>query len=125
MAKCIKHPFAGRITEETDIGYDYRRKVGRYIRNLRERAELTQQRLGDLVGVGNNAISAIELGRNPIPPERYRDFAVALGADQKEFAEFLLEHTDPWLFEMLYGKRRSAKHNLGDIPTRLADRREQ
>ena len=41
-------------------------------------------------GLSNNAISAIELGRNPIPPERYRSFADALQQDPKEFGEFLL-----------------------------------
>ena len=117
--KMIKHPFSGRVTPEGDIGYDYRRKVGNYVRDLRERAGLTQRELGRAIDVTNNAISAIELGRNPIPPERYRMLADALGVDHREFAEFLLEYTDPWLFELMYGKRRAAKHELSAIPTRL------
>ena len=121
--KSIKHAFTGRITDDGDIGYDYRRKVGARVRELREGAELTQRQLGDLVGVTNNAISAIELGRNPIPPERYRDFANALQVDPKEFGGFLLEYTDPWLFELIHGRRRAAKHDLGTIPERVMDTR--
>lgn len=122
--KMIKHPFSGRVTTEGDVGYDYRRVVGNRVRELRERAGLTQRELGNSVGVINTAISAIELGRNPIPPERYRTFAEALKVDPKEFGEFLLEYTDPWLFELLYGKRRAAKHNLQTIPSRLSERDE-
>src|SRR5690242_2074075 len=107
--KMIKHPFSGRTTADGDIGYDYRRKVGNRVRELRERAGLTQRELGKAVDVVNPAISAIELGRNPRPPERYRAFADALGVNHREFAEFLLEYTDPWLFEMMFGKRRAAK----------------
>lgn len=123
--KSIKHAFTGRITADTDIGYDYRRKVGNRVRELRERAGLTQRELGDRVGVTNNAISAIELGRNPVPPERYRDFTQALQVDPREFGEFLLEYTDPWLFELIYGKRRAVKHDLGSIPERVMDTRQR
>lgn len=121
MSKAIKQPFAGRVTSDGDIGYDYRRRVGNHVRDLREKAGLTQRELGNLVGVTNNAISAIELGRNPIPPERYEDFAKALRAEPKSFGEFLLEYTDPWLFSLIYGKRRAARHDLGAIPSRVMD----
>jgi transcriptional regulator with XRE-family HTH domain len=120
--KMIKHPFSGRITPENDIGYDYRRKVGNHIRDLREAAGLTQRELGQATDITNNAVSAIELGRNPIPPERYRAFADALGVDPKEFGEFLLEYTDRWLYALLRGEQAVRKHNLGDIPPRLSGR---
>ena len=123
--KSLKHAFAGRVTAEGDVGYDYRRKVGNYVKQHRERIGITQRELGDLVGVTNNAISAIELGRNPIPPERYRDFAGALQVDPEVFGLFLLEYTDPWLFELIYGKRRAAKHDLGSIPARVMDTRQR
>ncbi len=120
--KMIKHPFSGRITPEHDIGYDYRRKVGNHVRDLREAAGLTQRELGQATDITNNAVSAIELGRNPIPPERYRAFADALGVDPKEFGEFLLEYTDPWLWELLHGGNEGVKHNLKDIPDRMSGR---
>lgn len=120
--KSMKHPFSGRITPEGDIGYDYRRKVGNHIRNLREAVGFTQRELGRATDITNNAVSAIELGRNPIPPERYRSFADALRVDPVEFGEFLLEYTDPWLYALLRGENASSKHNLNDIQSRIARR---
>jgi transcriptional regulator with XRE-family HTH domain len=117
--KMIKHPFSGRTAEDRDIGFDYRRKVGNKVRDLREAKALTQRELGQLVGMGANAVSAIELGRNPIPPERYEAFAEALGEPQKRFGVFLLEYTDPWLFALIYGKEKAARHNLEQIPDRM------
>jgi transcriptional regulator with XRE-family HTH domain len=114
--KMIKHPFSGR---DEAIGFDYRRAVGNKVRDLRLAAGLTQKALGKLVGVGSNAISGIEVGRNPVPPERYRAFAVALGVDAKPFGEFLLEYSDPWLFGMIYGQEAVAHHRLDQIPDRM------
>ena len=119
MSRAIKHPFAGRTTEDRDIGYDYRRKVGAHIRELRLRAGLTQLELGKVVGITNNAVSMIESGRNPLPPEHYRTFAEVLGENPKKFGLFLLEWTDPWLFGLIYGEQRIAGHNLDGIPTRI------
>jgi transcriptional regulator with XRE-family HTH domain len=122
----MKNPFSGRVGSgdsgdgpPTDIGFTYRRRVGRYLAQRRLEVDLTQEGLGRLVGMRPSAVSAIELGRNPIPPERYRDFADALGLKHKEFGEFLLEWTDPWLFALIYGDRRAAKHHLDEIPARL------
>lgn len=120
--KMIKRPFSGRSgNHERDIGFYYRRKVGSYIRRHRMAAGLTQLQLGQIIGIGNNAISAIELGRNPIPPERYRAFADALGILPKDMGEYLLEHTDPWLFALVYGEEKAAKHNLDRIPDRFSN----
>lgn len=124
--KMIKHPFSGRFDEEgLDVGYAYRRKVGQRVKQLREDMGLTQKELGKLTSMSGNAISAIELGRNPIPPERYRAFADALGQDtpakHKAFGRFLLEYTDPWLFGLIYGDERVANHNLDTIPSRISD----
>ena len=116
--KMIKHPFSMRVGE-TDIGYDYRRKVGKHVRELREKAGLTQRELARAVGVTSNMISAIELGRNPIPPERYRSFTEALSENPKKFGIFLLEYTDPWLFGLIHGEAAVAGHNLGGIVSRV------
>lgn len=119
--KMIKHPFSGRFDSAgRDIGYDYRRKVGAYVRDLREGRGLTQRELGKAVGIGSNAVSAIELGRNPIPPERYGAFAEALGANPKKFGLFLLEWTDPWLFGLIYGEDKVRHHGLDKVPDRMA-----
>lgn len=116
----IKNPLSGRIREDgQDIGFEYRRKVGRYLAQHRLDVDLTQEGLGHLVGMRPSAISAIELGRNPIPPERYRDFADALGLEPKAFGLFLLEWTDPWLYALIHGDAKAAKHHLDKVPDRL------
>ena len=117
--KAFTQPFQGRVTADSDTAFEYRRKVGLFIKDHREALGLTQRELGEQVGVINTAISAIELGRNPIPPERFEAFATALKVDPKAFGEFLLEWTNPWLFTLIYGKRRAAKHHLNEIPSRL------
>jgi transcriptional regulator with XRE-family HTH domain len=122
----IKRPLSGRNRRGgQDVGFEYRRAVGDRVAELREKAGLTQRELGKAVGIEGSAVSAIELGRNPIPPERYRDFAEALQVSPRTFGMFLFEHTDPWLFGMIYGEERVAAHNLDKLPARLADRREE
>ncbi|WP_428539258.1 helix-turn-helix domain-containing protein [Rhodopila sp.] len=66
-----------------DIGHEERRKIGRYISDLREAKGMTQLELGDQLGVRNTYISAIELGRTSISPERYGQLADALGVKQQ------------------------------------------
>jgi transcriptional regulator with XRE-family HTH domain len=113
----MKNPFAGRARKGgTDIGFEYRRKVGRFIALRRGDLELTQEDLGKMVGIRPSAISAIELGRNPIPPERYLAFAVALDLSPDKLGKFLLEYTDPWLFNLIYGE---GAHDISGIPERL------
>jgi transcriptional regulator with XRE-family HTH domain len=123
MPSSFERPMAGRLTDAQDIGQEYRRRIGRHISALRHKAGLTGRELGNLVGVGPTSISAIETGRNPIPPERYEDFAKALKVSREEFARFMLEHTNPWLYAMLFDKRKVA-HKVSVIPTRGVDLRE-
>jgi transcriptional regulator with XRE-family HTH domain len=120
----FERPMAGRITDNADIGQEYRRRIGRYISNLRHKQEMTGRELGDLVGIGVTAVSAIETGRNPLPPERYEDFAKALNVSREEFARFMLEHTNPWLYAMLFTNRKAQVLNkITEIPDRLMDLR--
>jgi len=119
--QAMKHPFSGRTGIDRDVGFEYRRKLGNYVRDHREKAGLTQREVGRAVGLSANAVSAIELGRNPIPPERYRSFADVFSIPHKVFAKYLMEYTDPWLFGLMYGEEKVAKHNLGQLPTRFRD----
>jgi transcriptional regulator with XRE-family HTH domain len=79
--------------------------------------------VGDTVGVWNTAISAIEIGRNSVPPERYKDFADVLGIPRKEWARFILEQTDPWLYALLFDDEKKVSHRIKTIPERVGDTR--
>ena len=79
----ITKPFLGRSgrvrvdgndvdAPSRDIGHDERRKVGAYISTLRQDRGLTQEELGQILGVRNTYISGIELGRTSISPEQFQ-----------------------------------------------------
>jgi len=118
----IANPLAGRATRDRDIGYDHRRAAGVYIAELRIRRGFSQRELAKVLGVVNTAISAIELGRNSVPPERYEELADALGVPHRTFAKVMLKHTNPWLFAMLYPDE-MAPEELNTIPERIMDDR--
>lgn len=119
----IERPMAGRITDDADVGREYRRRIGRYITKRRRDHGLTQRKLGLVVGIGNTAISHIETGRNPLPPERYEDFADALNIPRLEFGKFILEHTNPWLYVLLFIPHEVTKQMIRKIPDRGLDLR--
>ena len=92
-------PMSGR----GQSGDDLRKDLGQYIRDLRTKRDMTQADLAKAVGITYyTAISAIEVGRNVVPPERYLDFARALGVNPKTFAKTVLRLTNPWLYALLY-----------------------
>ena len=82
---------------------DYKCALGRYIRQLRNSAGLTQAELAEKLCITYyTSISAIETGRNVVPPERYLEFAQALGVLPKDFGRRVLELTNPWMSVMLF-----------------------
>jgi transcriptional regulator with XRE-family HTH domain len=130
----ITKPFLGRAGKarvkgkdqdapNRDIGFEERRKIGNYISDLRSARGLTQEELGRALGVRNTYISAIELGRTSISPERYRPLQEALGAKPKEFGKRILRHYNPWLYAMLFDDA-ALEEELTRIPERLQDLRE-
>jgi transcriptional regulator with XRE-family HTH domain len=81
-----------------------RREGGRYLRELREAAGLSQRQLAGLVGIGQyTIISQFETGRGRIPPESYRVWAEALGVDLQTFVRTLLRYYDPVSYGVLFG----------------------
>src|ERR1700733_14706447 len=110
MAKIVK-PMAHRNRAQEgaglgrDISHDYKRTLGAYIAALRKNANLTQEQMAKQLGVQQTALSAIEVGRNPINPERYEAFAKILGVDPQEFGKQVLRWSDPWLYKMVYNSR--------------------
>ena len=77
---------------------------GQWLKRKREEAGLTLLDVSKLLGIKYySSISNLEHGVGRIPPSRYRDFALALKMDEKEFASELLRHYHPELYKMLFG----------------------
>lgn len=76
---------------------------GDYIRELREAKGMTQVELANAVGLRwATHISAIENGRSAVSPERYVEFAEALGVDLREFGKKMLEFNAPYTYALLF-----------------------
>ncbi len=105
----------------TDIAYDYRRKVGAWLREHRLASGYTQEEVARYLGMGHAAISAVESGRSTISPERYEALASLLAIDPKEMGEYILRFTNPWLFKMIFPERvdKTLKADLGLLPERV------
>lgn len=82
---------------------ELRREGGRLLKELREARGLSQRQLAILVGAEYYTfISQLETGRGRIPPDRYRNWAEALGLDPKDFVRSLMRFYDPMTYEILY-----------------------
>lgn len=83
---------------------DLRKEGGRWLKDLRERAGLSQRQLAGKVGTEHYTfISQLETGRGRIPPDRYHMWAAALGVPAKAFVQEILRYYDPMTFEILFG----------------------
>jgi transcriptional regulator with XRE-family HTH domain len=101
---------------------DNRRIVGDYLADHRVRRGLTQLDVGRALGMRDTAVSAIELGRNSLPPERYGEMADVLGVERRAFMKFVLRYYNPWAFSMLFPKELPASE-IATLPERLNDLR--
>jgi transcriptional regulator with XRE-family HTH domain len=82
---------------------DLRREGGRWLRDLREAAGFSQRQLAAKVGADYYTfISQLETGRGRIPPDRYSDWANALGVADKEFVREILRFYDPITHAILF-----------------------
>lgn len=113
----------GDTARHRDIGYELRREMGEYLQNLRQRKGLTQADVALSLGMFPTAISAIELGRNSLPPERYAAVADLYGVSRKALGKVLLRYYNPWLFGMLYPGE-LPEEAIEQLPERLYDHRE-
>lgn len=83
---------------------ELRRTAGAWLRTLREKRSLSQRQLAEQVGAEYYTfISQLETGRGRIPPDRYGDWAEALGIDPKVFVRTLLRYYDPVTYGFLFG----------------------
>jgi transcriptional regulator with XRE-family HTH domain len=82
---------------------ELRRKAGRRLRELREKRGLSQREMEQKVGAEHHTfISQLELGRGRIPPDRYLDWADALGVGAREFVCELMSYYDPVTYEIIF-----------------------
>ncbi len=83
---------------------DLRREGGRWLKDMREAAGLSQRQLAAKVGADYYTfISQLETGRGRIPPDRYTDWAKALGMPDKDFVREVLRFYDPITHGILFG----------------------
>ncbi|WP_375267709.1 helix-turn-helix domain-containing protein [Phenylobacterium sp.] len=80
-----------------------RREGGRWLKERREAAGLSQRQLASKVGAEYYTfISQLETGRGRIPPDRYRAWAQALEVPEKEFVREVMRFYDPITYEILF-----------------------
>ncbi|GHA18362.1 hypothetical protein GCM10007989_12070 [Devosia pacifica] len=86
-----------------------RRLAGRWLRDKREAARFSQRELAERLGFERYAfISQIEAGRGRVPPDRYEDYARALGVNARELARTMLRYYDPVTHRLLFETERDS-----------------
>ena len=82
---------------------ELRREGGRWLKEQRELAGLSQRQLAERVGAEYYTfISQLETGRGRIPPDRYETWAEALGMPVKDFVRNVLRFYDPITYQILF-----------------------
>ena len=80
-----------------------RKDAGKYLRGLRDKAELTQNELARLVGVNYYTfISQIEIGNNRLPYENFAKVSKVLQVNRQEMSRTLLRMYEPVLYDNLF-----------------------
>lgn len=85
---------------------DQRKAGGIWLKSCRMKADLSQKELAEKVGADYHTfISQLENGRGRIPPERYEDWARALGIPADKFVFDLMSYYDPVTFRILFSQQ--------------------
>ena len=80
-----------------------RRQAGSWLKQKREDRNLSQRQMADVLGIEYYTfVSQLETGRGRIPPERYADWARALGMEPRELVFTLMRYYDPITFSILF-----------------------
>lgn len=94
---------------QTSDTKELRRIGGRWLKERREHAGLSQRQLADILGVEYYTfISQIETGHGRIPPDRYEAWASAIGLSLADFVREILRYYDPVTFGILFGNGEGA-----------------
>lgn len=97
------HSSARVSAEEKNLSGHYRLIIGAEMRRLRLETGMTQEAVGDELGIYKTGISAMEKGTGMIGFDKMLKLAEIYGAPRKKFGVFLLRYTNPWLFALIYG----------------------
>jgi transcriptional regulator with XRE-family HTH domain len=91
---------------------ELRREGGRWLKEQRERANLSQRQLAAKVGAEYyTLISQLETGRGRVPPDQYLVWAEALDLSPREFVRAMMRFYDPVTYGILFDDTGSAgKH---------------
>lgn len=82
---------------------ELRQAAGLWLKEKRDAAGVSQRELARLLGFEYYTfISQLENGRGRVPANKYRDYAAALGVDEKLFVKQLLMFYDPVSYEILF-----------------------
>jgi transcriptional regulator with XRE-family HTH domain len=93
----------GNPQKRTTEVQELRREGGRWLKELREKAGLSQRQMADAVGADYYTfISQLETGRGRIPPDRYEIWAKALNISPRYFVREVLRYYDPITFSLLF-----------------------
>jgi DNA-binding XRE family transcriptional regulator len=92
--------------------HELRREGGRWLREQRERANLSQRQLAAKVGAEYyTLISQLETGRGRVAPDDYDLWAEALNISRQELARTMMRFYDPVTYNILFEDTASAgKH---------------
>lgn len=87
----------------TPESLERQKQAGNWLRQLREKRQLSQSDLARLLGARNKFhVSQIENGYEKVPSRGYVAWAYALGIPAQELAKELLRHYEPVTFGILF-----------------------
>lgn len=110
-----------KTLDNSDIAH-LRREAGKWLKEKREEAGLSQRALASAVGIEYYTfISQLESGRGRVPAERYEAYAQALGIAPREFAMTMMRYNDPLTYELIFGDEadQQARSKVEDMERRL------
>ena len=82
---------------------ELRREGGRWLREKRERVNLSQSQLAAKVGAEYyTLVSQLETGRGRVAPDQYLVWAEALNISPREFARTMMRFYDPVTYGILF-----------------------
>jgi transcriptional regulator with XRE-family HTH domain len=97
--------------------HELRRMAGMWLKQLREKRGLSQRAFANLVGAEYYTfISQLETGRGRIPPDRYHDWAEALGVPVADFVRTLMQYYDPVTYKILFGETQTETPIASESP---------
>ncbi|MGF1604887.1 MAG: helix-turn-helix domain-containing protein [Rhodothalassiaceae bacterium] len=111
------------IKQTSEPARELRRRLGRWLKQRREQQGLTQADLAARLGLQYYSfVSQVENGLGRIPQDLYAPWAVALDVTDRAFAQIVLAHLEPGLFELLTGEAPPAADAPLPPPDQLAQR---